>query len=582
MGFMFSRPVGSSESKRIQSVIEQISITDTTSPIYRMLQQLQDELARSSSPDFESELLAAYSLRDLASQSMFTFKKQNKLDMYAVRPIGENQRNEWKKHNYLRGLNQEEIQRIYRVYNLLILILGLTALMTLEYTSSSDYKQLIGNINQNNHHLYKLFKYIRTSKGDPSSASASGGGTGAGASSGQSKGQTGIVNIPYLQFINRFSSLYNELKSVTKKDTVETVLSVPKDFLIELHTKPDNFQGYYTFKVQSKGSNIRGEKNYVSIPTSDTQWLPFLETLFSLDTLGFCSPDKRYQSMVQSFSTGNTTDLAMFITDFIANLFGRNTPEFQSMYDILKKTFASYLRVKEMIDETSTGTETKSLRGILQKPYTVLLGRLQDRCSNPVNGIINARIREGSAIESPFKSSSESSSSSSSSSSTEETKPQKKKIKMSSKHASLIKEYNSMIMKLRASIIRGFNQVFVVDKSPDTYKVVFSFEDKESSQSKSKTETGTESGKPPEKPPKKFLALKNQISLSNNPEKILLNVLTKMLIDMFATHARMIERTHSILVSDLPKISKEYLKKPENVILLQSSAQKQSGYIYSE
>jgi hypothetical protein len=274
----------------------------------------------------------------------------------------------------------------------------------------------------------------------------------------------------------------------------------------------------------------------------------------------------------------------MFITDFIANLFGRDTPEFQSMYDILKKTFASYLRVKDMIDDTSTVTETKSLRGILQKPYTVLLGRLQDRCSNPVNGIINARIREGSAIESPFKSSSETSSSSSSSTTTEETKSQKKKIKMSSKHTSLVKEYNSMIMKLRASIISGFNQVFVVDKSPDTYKVVFAFEDKETSQSKTKTETGTgtETEKPPEKPPKKFLALKNQISLSNNPEKILLNVLTKMLIDMFATHARMIERTHSILESDLPKISKQYLKKPENVLLLQSSAQKQSGYIYSE
>jgi hypothetical protein len=596
MGFMFSKPVGSSESQRIQSILEQISITDTSSPIFRMLQQLQEEISRSSSSsDYESDIVLAYNLRDLASQSMFTFSRKNQRDIYAIRPIMEIQRNEWRKHNYLQGLKKEEIQRIYRIYNLLVMILGLTALMTLEYTSSKTYSQLTGELNQNNHHLYRLFKYLRTAKGDttitskgPASASAS-----ASASSTEKKevSESSVV-IPYVSMINRLSSLYNEYSDKFRKEPVETILSVPRDKIFkDIHTQTDNFQGYLTFQSQkssyTKGIGLpdqsyQSDKGYIPISTTDTQWLTFLETLFTLDTLGFCSPDSRYLSMVKSFAGGNQTDLAMNITNFIANLFGRDSPVFKSMYDTLKRTFGSYLRSKDLYDSylTDSKTDSISLEKILQRPYSVLSNQLESRCKDPVNGIMNARFKESgkitSSIDSPFQSSQEKEEADKDKEKESQVPSSKRKIKMSSRHLSLIKEYNSMIMKLRASVIGQFNKVFVVDSKPDAYKVVFAFEDKESSPVK---KSGEAEDKKSVKPPKKFLALRNQISLSSNPEQVLLGVLTKMLVDIFATHARMLERTHSILERELPAISKDYLKKPENVILLQRTAQRQSGYL---
>jgi hypothetical protein len=564
MGFMFSRPVGSSESKRIQSILEQISITDTTSPIFRMIQQLQEEQSRASSGDgsYESnDILVSYSLRDLANQSMFTFKREKQRDFYAVRPVGETQRGEWKKHSYLRGLKKDEIQRIYRIYHLLILILGLTSLMTLEYTSSVSYAELTGRLNQNNHHLYKLFKYIRLHKGDSVPT-----GTGTTPSVPTDTKPKESTTIPYLKFIGRFSTLFIDIGNVYKKESSETLLSVPPDIVKELHTKNDNFEKFFTLRSYNRASilkdmDVRSDK---FIPTSDTQWLTFLETLFTLDTLGFCSSDNRYRTMIEGFSAGSTTDLAVFVTDFLANLFGKESKEFKPLYTQLVSTFSSYLRSKELLESSK---EEMPIRSLLQKPYSELSKKLKERCSlnNPLSGIINARSRSSeSAIQSPFVDTKEGGDSAKS--------EQKRKIPMSSSHMTLVKEYNDMIVKLRASVISGFHQVFVVDTNPDAYKVVFSFKDKPIGMT-STTSTSTSA-------PIRFLALKNQISLSSDPEKILLGILGKMLINMFATHSRMIQRTLSILDKDLPAISRDYLKKPENVLLLQSSAQKQSGFLY--
>jgi hypothetical protein len=546
MGFMFSRPVGSSESNKIRAILEQISITDTTSPIFRMLQQIREKQklksSGSGSDDPDNDILMAYSLRDLASQSLFTFKRQGAKEFYAVKPLIESQKEQWKKHQYLRSLDNDEMKRVHRVYQLLIIIMGITSLITLDYVSAGQYTKLSSEVNQTNHHLYKLFKYFRTPGPSASQVKTTSEGGAKEAKEAKPKKDFSGVDMGYPRYIAEYAKLFDEAKTRLGTETTETLFRIPKDILQNLRTSGDSFESYYRLKKIDIRGIHRGEhqEERYAMQSGDSHWLTFLETIYTLDTLGFCSSDKRYQTMIESFAGGSTTDLGVYITDFIGDIYGYDDSEFSKFYENIRRAFAVYIQNDELLTSQDMAS-LKPLRELFAKPFQVLRSKVSERCSGN-NRILNARMRSGSGsvIESPFVEPT---------ANTAKDSSKVDKIKMSSRHFSLVKEYHSMIMKLRANIIREFYKVFVVDSSYEKYRVVFSFE---------------EAGKDKDKPAKKFLCLKNEITSSNQPETILLGVLSAMLTDMFATQGMMLRRMYQLLQKDLIVVSKEYLKKPEN------------------